>query len=251
LEFLRSIQDDTTLTFCDVLSADVTVAVSAEARYPLPYQAMKALGITLVVALSLAGLPELAEADGRRGGGWSRHSGGFSGHHGRGGHHHHRSFSHRPFFPAFPVFAAPSVILSSPVVVAPSTVYAPQVYAASPGPVYSGAWGPPQAYAAPPAPPIPRVVEYPGGRYELRGDGVTSPYVWVWVPNPPAAPPVPPSPAAPPVEAPEPSLSPRTPAPRSTAYRWTDDNGVTTWTDNLEKVPPRFRAQAYQSALGR
>jgi hypothetical protein len=41
-----------------------------------------------------------------------------------------------------------------------------------------------------------RVVSYPEGRYELRGDGtVTSPYYWVWipagaasVPNPPPLP---------------------------------------------------------------
>jgi hypothetical protein len=33
-----------------------------------------------------------------------------------------------------------------------------------------------------------RVVHYPHGRYELRGDGVSVPYVWVWIPN--AAPPV-------------------------------------------------------------
>jgi hypothetical protein len=35
---------------------------------------------------------------------------------------------------------------------------------------------------------------------------------------------------------------------RTVAYRWTDDNGVTTWTDSLEKVPERFRAQAARSA---
>jgi len=44
-----------------------------------------------------------------------------------------------------------------------------------------------------------RVVSYPEGRYELRGDGtVTSPYYWVWipagtvsVPNPPPLPRIP------------------------------------------------------------
>ena len=30
-------------------------------------------------------------------------------------------------------------------------------------------------------------------------------------------------------------------------YRWTDDRGVTTWTDSLEKVPARFRASAAQT----
>jgi hypothetical protein len=29
-----------------------------------------------------------------------------------------------------------------------------------------------------------------------------------------------------------------------TVYRWTDERGVTTWTDDLEKVPERHRAQA-------
>src|SRR2546427_5342754 len=38
---------------------------------------------------------------------------------------------------------------------------------------------------APAPPPMPSVVEYPHGRYELRGDGVTAPYAWVWIPNPP------------------------------------------------------------------
>ena len=213
---------------------------------------MKILGITLVIALSLAGLPELVEAGGRRGGDGGRgfRGGGRHHHHHRHHHHgHHRGFAHRPFFP---VFVSPSTVVST--VVAPPVVDAPPpVYPAPP--VYSAPfWAPSPAYAAPPPaappPPIPRVVEHPGGRYELRGDGVTSPYVWVWIPNPPAAPP-PPAAPAPPVEAPEPSLAPRAPAPRATTYRWTDDDGVTTWTDSLEKVPTRFRAQAAQSAATR
>jgi methyl coenzyme M reductase subunit C len=40
-----------------------------------------------------------------------------------------------------------------------------------------------------------RVVTYPEGRYELRGDGTTaSPYFWVWIPagaTPPNPPPLP------------------------------------------------------------
>lgn len=40
-----------------------------------------------------------------------------------------------------------------------------------------------------------RVVTYPEGRYELRGEGTTqSPYVWLWVPagsTPPNPPPLP------------------------------------------------------------
>jgi hypothetical protein len=39
-----------------------------------------------------------------------------------------------------------------------------------------------------------RVVTYPEGRYELRGDGTgASPYYWVWIPRG-AAPPSPPPP---------------------------------------------------------
>lgn len=42
----------------------------------------------------------------------------------------------------------------------------------------------------------PRTVEYPGGKYQLYGDGSSaSPYYWVWVPagtNPPPPPPFPP-----------------------------------------------------------
>jgi hypothetical protein len=39
-----------------------------------------------------------------------------------------------------------------------------------------------------------RVVTYPEGRYELRGDGVATPYYWVWIPRgatPPSPPPPP------------------------------------------------------------
>lgn len=38
------------------------------------------------------------------------------------------------------------------------------------------------------------VVQYPHGRYELRGDGVYTAYQWVWIPNVPVAPPPPPPP---------------------------------------------------------
>jgi hypothetical protein len=43
--------------------------------------------------------------------------------------------------------------------------------------------------------PGPRTVEYPGGRYQLYGDGTSAaPYYWVWVPagtNPPPPPALP------------------------------------------------------------
>jgi hypothetical protein len=128
------------------------------------------------------------------------------------------------------------VVLATPFVASPAPVYVPPpVYLAPP--VYA----PPPAYAVP-APSVPRVVEFPTGRYELRGDGVYTPYTWVWIPNPPVAPPPPPAPTAPPVpSAPEPR---REPARTAMLYRWTDEQGVTTWTDSIEKVPARYRAQA-------
>jgi len=44
------------------------------------------------------------------------------------------------------------------------------------------------------APQVDREVIFPEGRYILQGDGVTTAYKWVWVPNPPAAPTAPPPP---------------------------------------------------------
>jgi hypothetical protein len=52
--------------------------------------------------------------------------------------------------------------------------------------------GPLLTVVEPPA-PVPTVVQYPHGRHELRGDGVTVAYHWVWIP---AIPP-PPRPAPP------------------------------------------------------
>jgi hypothetical protein len=54
----------------------------------------------------------------------------------------------------------------------------------------------PPVYASPlvvaPAPPAasPTTVQYPHGRYELRGDGIRTAYQWVWIPNPPPPPPI-------------------------------------------------------------
>ncbi len=79
-----------------------------------------------------------------------------------------------------PVYAYPApVYYSAP----PYYVERPVYYAAS-------------AYTAPavPAPTYSRVVQYPHGRYELRGDGVYTAYQWVWMPNPPPPPPPPPAP---------------------------------------------------------
>jgi surface antigen len=49
-------------------------------------------------------------------------------------------------------------------------------------------------------PPGETVVPYSTGYYELRGDGISTPYYWVWIPTVPASPPQPP-----PAIAPEPS----------------------------------------------
>jgi hypothetical protein len=141
------------------------------------------------------------------------------------------------------VFVAPSLVVVSPFFDAPY---------AGPGPAYGAppvyappAYAPP-AYGAPAPAAVPRVVEFSTGRYELRGDGVYSPYAWVWIPNPPAMPPPPPPPSAPPAPpaaAPDPGPR-RAPPQTATLYRWTDDRGVTTWTDSLEKVPARHREHA-------
>jgi hypothetical protein len=42
----------------------------------------------------------------------------------------------------------------------------------------------------------PPAVHYPHGRYELHGDGVATPYQWVWIPAVPPPPPPPPPPPA-------------------------------------------------------
>jgi hypothetical protein len=73
-------------------------------------------------------------------------------------------------------------------------VYAPPAYypAASYPAAYFGSYRAAYPYVAPASPVVwtgPRVVQYPHGRYELRGGGVSVPYAWVWVPSapPPAA----------------------------------------------------------------
>jgi hypothetical protein len=78
-------------------------------------------------------------------------------------------FSHLFLLPALvqPVYAAPPPVVYAP----PPAVYAPAAV----------------------APAIKREVVYAHGRHVLLGDGVTTAYRWVWVPNPPAGtPPAPP-----------------------------------------------------------
>lgn len=192
---------------------------------------MKAAMIALMAAITIAGgLPGPAMADardypGRLGDGPRVRGSGRT------------DFGHRHHHQRAPVFIVPSTVI-----VAPS-----DAYVAPPPPVYSPApvryappvsYPPPSSYAPPPSsyapppppppngPPEPQVVEFDSGRYELRGDGLREPYLWVWVPKAPSAPP-------------GMSTARRPPA---TVYRWTDENGVVTLTDDPMKVPPQFRA---------
>ena len=118
-----------------------------------------------------------------------------------------------------------------------TSVYAPApVYTAPP--VYVPVVVPIASSALPAAPARPGVIEFPEGRYELRGDGVSIPYTWVWIPNPPAAPPASSSPPT------APSSGDRSPVRRSQLYRWVDEQGVMHLTDNADAVPEEFRKQA-------
>ena len=92
---------------------------------------------------------------------------------------------------AVPPYRAPAVVVAPPpVYYAPAPAYSapPPAYSASPAYVR-------QTYAAP-APAQPTVIQYPGGRYELRGDGIATAYQWVWISNPTTSPPPPSAPPA-------------------------------------------------------
>ena len=187
----------------------------------------------LVVLAALLALPATALADardypGRLGDGPRVRGSGRTDGRGFGHDHGHRHFNRRPPVVIVPsyvgigpseAYAAPPPAVYSP----PQVIYAPPVYYAPPPPAPSYAAPAPPA---PTAPPEPTVVEFDTGRYELRGDGIREPHVWVWVPKPPAAPP-------------GVATAPRQPA---TVYRWTDERGVVTLTDDPAKVPPQFRA---------
>ncbi len=99
---------------------------------------------------------------------------------------------------------------------------------------------------APDASSSPGVIQYPTGRYELRGDGVVAPYQWVWIPNPPPAPPTAPpqSPAMSPPPAPSAPPATGPPARHVTVYRWVDGEGVVHFTDSIDGVPQEYRSQA-------
>jgi hypothetical protein len=129
--------------------------------------------------------------------------------------------------------SAPATVLSininNPAPVTPQPAVPPVIYEPPPAP---------QVSAAPPSPQ--GVVEYEGGRYELRGDGLTVAYRWVWIPNPPAGPPG----AS---VARTPASGELAPARRGTIYHWVDDQGVLHVTDRWQAVPQRYREQAKQN----
>jgi hypothetical protein len=171
------------------------------------------------------------------------------------GHQHH---FFRPFFP-FGIVVGPAVVYAAPYDYPPS-YYPPPYYDP---PVYSApmTYSPPVSYApppsqtisvapAPPPPPSPNVVQFATGRYELRGDGVSTPYTWVWIPNPPTSPP-PAAPTAPPAG--EPGSNGANGGSGHTAtrvgqlYRWTDARGVVYWTDRIDAVPEQYRSKVKSS----
>lgn len=199
--------------------------------------------VPVVAALSLVLLAMLwtvpaADAGSRvhRGSGGGRFGGGHSFQkHGHSFHSHRRAvpshsfhshpFGHRRFFT--PHFGSFGVVLTPPLVVysSPPVFYTPPLHYSTP--VYAPVVYSPPAYSQTPPP---RVVEYPTGWYELRGDGVTTPYTWVWIPRPPPPPPA---------DAPT-SEGPR-PVRRAQLYRWVDEQGAVHLTDSLETVPPEHR----------
>ena len=167
-------------------------------------------------------------------------------------------------------FRNPGVVYSPPVVYGvPYPVPVPYDSGAAPSydAAYPGYDAPYPSYGAPPPPPsgapsdgspVPGVLLYPSGRYELRGDGAADPYRWVWIPNPPPPPPTAPPGAAPPsgppgVPAPSgPTVPPAPPTPTVapprphdlTVYRWTDREGIVHFTDSFDAVPKEYRSQA-------
>lgn len=216
------------------------------------------LGVLLAVVAT--GLPTAAGAFPMRFGGF----GGARGHVFAGGHAFASPFFGRPFFRppfvgkpffhsrAFRAFVVPFPIGFggwAPFYGYPSPYYGyPPPYGAAcggasydPTPV---AFSIPPTYTppiqaiptAPPVPPMPEVVEFPTGRYERRGDGIDTAYRWVWIPNPPTAPP----PRSEPGDADTP---PARPSP-GRLFRWTDDQGVVHLTNLWQSVPPQYRQQA-------
>lgn len=122
---------------------------------------------------------------------------------------------------------------------------------------------------------IPREACYVSGCYRLQGDGVTVAYQWIWVPAPPPPPAVIPYPSGRyelrgpsrwewvPNSSSDLSLTPAVATPSSKKaestpagatfhglFRWTDENGVTHWTQGLDAVPEQYRPKARRRAEG-
>jgi hypothetical protein len=154
-------------------------------------------------------------------------------------------FSHfgTPFFGGFSHFGAPFLGYGA----YPTLAVSAPVASAYAAPALPDVSPPPSPSAS--LPPLPSVIEYETGWYQLRGDGVSTPYVWVWVPKPPPAPSAAPPPPAPPAEPPAAPPS-KAPALRqsmttdSPIYRWVDEQGGVHLTDMKESIPERYRARA-------
>jgi hypothetical protein len=121
--------------------------------------------------------------------------------------------------------ARPFTRFAVPVYAAPLTFYGSPEYSELPAVIVP----PPDTSVrlVPPPPPERDVIHYSDGRYELRGDGISTPYRWVWIPSPP-------------------------PPPGSRRdvrlYGWIDEGGVLHVTDRLNTVPERHREQAKRNA---
>lgn len=203
-----------------------------------------AVSLTLVASVALGPSAALAQRAARGSGGGRVIVGNPAG--SRPSAHHRfapnsfapRSFFHRGFTP----FG--TIVVYAPLSYGPSSYYgSPSYYDPSLG------YAPPAMYRPPtggtvslaPPPPMPSVIEYPTGRYELRGDGITAPYRWVWIPNPPPAPPADAPPAGAPVSPAPPASRDREPVRHTALYRWTDAQGVVHLTDRGDSVPDRSR----------
>lgn len=92
-----------------------------------------------------------------------------------------------------PIVVAGTVIAATvpPVYAPPPPLYAPPPVSYAPAPAYT-APAPAARTTFRSASSSVNVVQYANGRYVLRGDGVTTAYQWVWIPNPPPPPPPPP-----------------------------------------------------------
>jgi hypothetical protein len=200
--------------------------------------ATAALGLVLGLAFS----PESAFADGLRSGS------GFNGRPGASLSPPARPFGRhrfaRPFAPLGLIGAVPIIVGAPPADFGsmPTSSGPPITYDVPPPP-------PPPARTvsvapAPPPPPTPSIVQYSHGRYELRGDGVTSAYVWVWVPNPPPPPPVAPRTSGAPVS---PTAGDARSEQSGHYFRWIDDQGILNVTDRLDAIPPQYRTRAVRT----